>query len=179
MYFDDVNKKYLILDIEGNSLADESQRKITQFAGIVLQNHHEVQLINWYNRNVNLINPYVVRMNKISVEYCKRIGYAEKHLINNIYQLLKNCDVIYAYGCEFDKAILKLMFAKYHLDINKVVLYDVINDVKKYLNPSKNKLEVAAMASRFHKTSFHDALVACYATLHLMKTIETMKGITN
>ena len=32
MYFDDLNKKYILLDIEGNAAKRVEERKITQFA---------------------------------------------------------------------------------------------------------------------------------------------------
>lgn len=176
MYFDDSNKTYLILDIEGNAVAKEEERKITQFAAILIKNNQKTYL-SWYNRNVNLINPYVVKMTKISINKCKNIGYSEKHLINKIHELLLGCDAIYAYGCDFDRFILHKMFTKYHLDDQKIFLNDVILDVKKYLCPSKYKLEIASLEYGFNENSFHNALTDCLATLHLMKTIENMKGL--
>ena len=97
MYFDDLNKKYIILDIEGNSAQKENERKITQFAALIIKN------VKWF---------------------------------------------------------------------------DVIEDVKKYLSPTKTKLSVAANEYGFDDTNFHNALVDCYATLHLMKTIEQVRSIT-
>ena len=35
MYFDDSNKKYILLDIEGNAAQKENERKITQFAALI------------------------------------------------------------------------------------------------------------------------------------------------
>ena len=67
MYFEDINKKYILLDIEGNSAKREEERKITQFAALVFYNGTQ-QEINLMNRNVNYINPYVRNMTKISVK---------------------------------------------------------------------------------------------------------------
>ena len=53
-----------------------------------------------------------------------------------------------------------------------------IEDVKKYLCPSKNKLSIAASEYGFNEVNYHNALVDCYATLHLMKTIENIERIT-
>lgn len=178
MYFDDQSKKYIILDIEGNSLTKENERKITQFAAIVIEKNEQTQVVNWMNRNVNLINPYVIKMTKISVNKCKEEGFAERHLINEIYNLLTSCDLIYAYGCDFDKNILKSMFAKYHFAPLNTKWHDVIEDVKKYLNPTKLKLSIAASEYGFTEENYHNALVDCYATLHLMKTIESIEKVT-
>ena len=49
MYFDDLNKKYILLDIEGNAAKRVEERKITQFAAIVFHNG-EQQEINLMNR---------------------------------------------------------------------------------------------------------------------------------
>ena len=176
MYFDDPNKKYILLDIEGNSAQKEEERKITQFAALVFQNN-EKQEINYMNRNVNYINPYVSRLTNISISQCKQIGYSEKHLVLEVYNLLASCDVIYAYGCDFDKNILALMFKKYKLKPLTTPWIDVIEDVKKHLCPSKLKLSVAACEYGFNELNFHNALVDCYATLHLMKAIENIKEI--
>lgn len=171
MYFDDVNKKYILLDIEGNSAKQENERKITQFAALVFENG-TTQEINYMNRNVNYINPYVSKMTHISVNDCKQIGYSERNLVTKIHGLLSSCDLIYAYGCDFDKNILNLMFKKYKLEPLSIPWVDVINDVEKYLCPSKLKLSIAATEYGFDDISFHNALTDCYATYHLMKTIE-------
>lgn len=178
MYFDDNSKKYVLLDIEGNSLSKEEERKITQFSAIVFENGEKKE-VNWFNRNVNLINPYVVKLNDISVNTCKKNGMTEKRLIANIYELLSNCDLIYAYGCDFDKNILKLMFKKYKLPELKTEWVDVIFDVEKYLAPTKKQLSVAASEYGFSSTNYHDALTDCYATLYLMNTIEDIRRLTN
>ena len=177
MYFDDLNKKYIILDIEGNSAQKENERKITQFAALIIKDN-VVEELNLMNRNVNYISPYVSKMTHISLHDCKNNGYSEKHLVEEIHRLLNTCDLIYAYGCDFDKNILKLMFKKYKLPLLDVKWFDVINDVKKYLNPTKTKLSIAANEYGFDDTNFHNALVDCYATYHLMKTIEQVRSIT-
>ena len=106
MYFDDLNKKYIILDIEGNSAQKENERKITQFAALIIKDN-VVEELNLMNRNVNYIIPYVSKMTHISLHDCKNNGYSEKHLVEEIHRLLNTCDLIYAYGCDFDKNILK------------------------------------------------------------------------
>ena len=174
MYFDDVNKKYILLDIEGNSAKSEDERKITQFSAIVFENGKQYE-IDYMNRNVNYINPYVSKLTHISVNKCKSIGFSERHLIEEIHKLLSSCDLVYAYGCDFDKNILKLMFKKYKLSEIEIPWIDVINDVEKYLSPSKLKLSVAANEYGFNDSNYHNALTDCYATLHLMKTIEDIQ----
>jgi len=178
MYFDDLSSQYILLDIEGNSAAKIEERKITQFAALVIQNGKIIKEINWMNRNVNMIHPYVSKMTHISVHQCKEIGFSERHLIEEIYNLLMNCQKIYAYGCDFDKSILNYMFNKYNYESIHIPWFDVIEDVKKYLNPSKCKLSIAANEYGFQNSHFHDALVDCYATLHLMKTIEKVQEVT-
>lgn len=177
MYFDDKGKKYILLDIEGNSAKQENERKITQFAALVFQNGEKKE-INYMNRNVNYINPVVSKMTHISVNDCKKIGYSERKLVQKIHDLLSTCDVIYAYGCDFDKKIVALMFKKYKLSELNVPWIDVIDDVKKYLSPSKLKLSVASSEYGYNKTSFHNALTDCYATYHLMMTIEDIRRIS-
>lgn len=175
MYFTDKEKKYILLDIEGNSAQKENERKITQFAALVFQ-QDKVEEVNYMNRNVNYINSYVSKLTHISVSQCKQIGYSERHLVEEVHKLLSSCDLIYAYGCEFDKNILNLMFRKYNLPLLTVPWIDVIEDVKKYLNPSKYKLSIAASEYGFNDTNYHNALTDCYATLHLMKVIESIRG---
>ena len=68
LYFQDPTKKYVLLDIEGNALSNPDELKITQFSALVFENGQKTE-INWLNRNVNLINSYVVRMNDISVNW--------------------------------------------------------------------------------------------------------------
>lgn len=177
MYFDDVNKKYILLDIEGNSAKQENERKITQFAALVFENGNTKE-INYMNRNVNYINPYVSKLTHISVNDCKQVGYSERNLVEKIHKLLSSCDLIYAYGCEFDKNILKLMFKKCKLPEIDIPWVDVIFDVEKYLTPSKLKLSIAASEYGFNDISFHNALTDCYATYHLMKTIEDIDRIS-
>ena len=133
---------------------------------------------NLMNRNVNYINPYVRRMTHISVNKCKNIGCSERRLVEEVHKLLTNCDAIYAYGCDFDRKILQLMFNKYRLpQLNKPII-DVIDDVKKYLSPSKLKLSIASNEYGFEDVEYHNALVDCYATLHLMKTIEEIRRLS-
>ena len=167
MYFDDLNKTYVLLDIEGNSAQKEEERKITQFAALVFHNG-EIEVVNLMNRNVNYINPYVRRMTHISVHKCKNIGCTERRLVEEVHKLLSNCDGIYAYGCDFDRKILK--------QLDKPII-DVLDDVKTYLSPSKLKLSIAANEYGFSSTEYHNALIDCYATLHLMKTIEQVREI--
>lgn len=174
MYFDDPNKTYIILDIEGNSASKVEERRITQFSGLIIKNH-QISEVNLLNRNVNSINTYVTKLTKISVHKCKDLGVSEKHLIKEIYNLLSSCDMIYAYGCNFDKDILKIMFKKYHYPFLNIPWFDVIEDVKKYLCPSKNKLSIAASEYGFTCLDYHNALTDCYATLHLMKVIMNLK----
>ena len=176
MYFDDLNKTYVLLDIEGNSAKSENERKITQFAALVFHNG-EIEEINLMNRNVNYINPYVRRMTHISVNKCKNIGCSERRLVEEVHKLLSSCDAIYAYGCDFDRKILALMFNKYHLKPLDKPIIDVIDDVKTYLAPSKLKLSIASNEYGFTTVEYHNALVDCYATLHLMKTIENVRSI--
>ena len=138
MYFDDKSKKYVLLDIEGNSSKEANERKITQFAALCFQNG-KIEEISWMNRNVNYINPYVQKLTRIHLVDLKNKGYSERNLIEHIYNLLKDADLIYAYGCDFDKNILKLMYKKYNLPPLKTKWIDIIDDVKKYLNPTKYK----------------------------------------
>lgn len=177
MYFNDSNKKYIILDIEGNSAKQEDERKMTQFSALVFHNNQFIE-IDYMNRNVNYINPYVKKMTKISVNTCKNNGMSERNMVFKIHELLKTCDVIYAYGCDFDKKIINIMFNKYNLSPINALWIDVIDDVKKYLNPSKLKLSIAANEYGFVSCNFHNALVDCYATLHLMKTIMQIREAT-
>lgn len=177
MYFDDLSKTYVLLDIEGNSAKKEEERKITQFAALVFHNG-EIEEINLMNRNVNYINPYVRRMTHISVNKCKNIGCSERRLVEEVHKLLTSCDKIYAYGCDFDRKILELMFNKYNLKQLEQPIIDVIEDVSKYLSPSKLKLSIASNEYGFSTTEYHNALVDCYATLHLMKTIESVRSIS-
>ena len=177
MYFDELDKTYVLLDIEGNSAQREEERKITQFAALVFHNG-EIEEINLMNRNVNYINPYVRRMTHISVHKCKNIGCSERRLVEEVHKLLSNCDKIYAYGCDFDRKMIKLMFEKYHLNQLDKPIIDVIDDVKHYLAPSKLKLSIAANEYGFSSTEYHNALIDCYATLHLMKTIEQVREIS-
>ena len=81
MYFDDLNKKYIILDIEGNSAQKENERKITQFAALIIKDN-VVEELNLMNRNVNYISPYVSKMTHISLHDCKNNGYSEKQSQN-------------------------------------------------------------------------------------------------
>ena len=176
MYFDDLNKKYILLDIEGNSTKAENEIRITQFSALVFHDG-VVDEIDWMNRNVNYINPYVQKLTKISVNKCKNTGMSERNLVQHIHKLLDSCDLIYAYGCDFDKRVIKYMFKKYELKPINVSWYDVIDDVKKYLNPSKSKLSIASKEYGFNEENYHNALVDCKATLHLMKVIEQIKEI--
>ena len=177
MYFDDSSKKYILLDIEGNAAQKENERKITQFAALIFQDG-KIEEVDYMNRNVNYINSYVSKMTHISVSQCKSIGYSERHLVEEVHSLLKTCDLIYAYGCEFDKSILNIMFKKYNLPLLDIPWYDVIEDVKKHLTPSKNKLSIAANEYGFNDTNYHNALTDCYATLHLMKMIEEVRRVS-
>ena len=70
------------------------------------------------------------------------------------------------------------MFEKYKLPEVKIEWIDVINDVEKYLNPSKLKLSSAANEYGFTDSDYHNALVDCYATLHLMNTIENIRSVS-
>ena len=176
MYFEDKDKTYVLLDIEGNSAKTEDERKITQFAALIFHNG-EIEELNLMNRNVNYINPYVRRMTHISVHKCKNIGCTERRLVEEVHKLLISCDKIYAYGCDFDRKILQLMFNKYHLKQLDKHIIDVIEDVKYYLAPSKLKLSIAANEYGFSATDYHNALTDCYATLHLMKMIDFVRGI--
>jgi len=171
MYFDDENKKYVILDVEGNSVSQKVERKITQFSAIVFKNYNK-EVINMFNRNVNLINPYVIRMNDISVNKLKNEGMTERHMVKEIYHLLSDADVIYGYGLSFDKDIINYMLVKYGYEPILKGWYDVIDDVKANLRPSKLQLQVASTEYGFCSENFHNALVDCEATLHLMKVIE-------
>ena len=176
MYFNDSNKTYVLLDIEGNSSKEIDQRRITQFAAIVFKDG-KFEELSWKNRNVNYINSYVQKLNKITLQDCKSHGLSERNLVLRIHDLLSKADYIYAYGCDFDKNIIKIMFEKYELKQLEIPWYDVIEDVKKYLNPSKNKLSIAASEYGFIETSYHDAMTDCKATLYLMKTIEQIREI--
>lgn len=176
MYFDEKDKTYVILDIEGNSAKSEEERKITQFSALVIKNG-EISEVDLMNRNVNYINPYVRRMTHITVGKCKSMGCSERRMVDEIYKLLSDADTIYAYGCDFDRKILAFIFDKYHLKPIKTPIIDVIDDVKKYLTPSKLKLSIASHEYGFKTDFFHNALVDCYATYHLMKVIEELRGL--
>ena len=172
MFFDNKDSRYLVLDIEGNSARQEEERKMTQLSALIIQNE-EIQEVNMFNRNVNYISPFVRKLTHISIKKCKVNGYSERHLINEAHKLISSCEIVYAYGCDFDKSILKYMFNKYNLEWPETKWIDVINPVKKYLNPSKAKLNIAATEYGFETDShYHNALVDCYATLFLMNKIE-------
>ena len=69
------------------------------------------------------------------------------------------------------------LLKKYRLkELDKPII-DVLDDVKTYLSPSKLKLSIAANEYGFSSTEYHNALIDCYATLHLMKTIEQVREI--
>ena len=174
MYFDD-KEKYIIIDIEGNAASGIDSNKITQF-GALLFDGGSISEINYYNRNVNYINSYVARMTHISIKKCKAMGLSERHMVNLIYDNIKDCKRVYAYGCDYDIKALNRLFRKYELPELNINWYDVINDVRKYLCPSKSKLSIAANEYGFEGTSYHDALGDCYATFHLMQVIEKIKG---
>ena len=70
------------------------------------------------------------------------------------------------------------MFNKYKLKPLSIPWVDVIEDVQKYLTPSKLKLSIAASEYGFNDTNYHNALTDCYATLHWMKTIEDVIKIS-
>lgn len=171
MYFPDPLKRYIILDIEGNSASKEEERKITQFSALLIENS-KIKEINMLNRNVNYISSFVVHLTNISIEKCKEVGISERHLVSEIHKILETCDTIYAYGFEFDKRILKYMFRKYKFDNVNAKWVDIIDDVKRVLKPSKARLPIAAKENGFQNGHFHDALVDCYAIYHLMKKIE-------
>lgn len=177
MYFDNLNDKYIILDIEGNATSKKEERRITQFAALIVENNN-ISEINWMNRNVNIIHPYVAKMTHISLSSCKENGFSERNLVSKIHELISNCKVIYAYGCDFDKEILSLMFKKYHLPMINTPWIDILKDVKKYLCPSKLKLSIAASEYGFENEDFHNALTDCKATLYLMNTIENIRKVS-
>ena len=174
MYFENKNK-FVIFDLEFNAESGITKNRITQFSALVFEND-EISELNYYNRNVNYMNRYVSKMTHISIKKCKSLGMSERHLIQDIYNLFKECNIIYAYGYEMDIKTLKYMFKKYELPEIKFNYYDIINDVKKYLCPSKNKLEIAANEYGFEGSSYHNALEDCYAIYHLMKVIDDIKG---
>lgn len=176
MFFDSPLKKYLILDIEGNSASKEEERKITQFSALLIENN-EIKEINLLNRNVNYISSFASHLTHISLKKCKVNGVSERHLINEIHKLLENCDIVYAYGCDFDKRIIRYMFNKYKLNDVNIHWVDLIDEVKSKLNPSRAKLSIAAKENGFESDNFHNALTDCYAIYHLMKKIEEKEGV--
>jgi len=178
MFIESKEKKYVLLDIEGNSAADINQRKMTQFAALVFYNG-EIEEINLMNRNINFINSYVSKMTRITVKKCKKEGVTESHMVHEIHELLSSADKIYAYGCDFDKNITKQMFEKYKLPQVETPWVDVIHDVEKYLAPTKLKLSIAASEYGFIESKFHNALTDCYATYYLMEIIDKIKEETN
>lgn len=177
MFFSDASKKYMILDIEGNSASRKEERKMTQFSALLIENQ-AVREVNMMNRNVNYISPYVQHLTHISLKKCKNIGLSERHLIKEIYRLYKEVDIIYAYGYDFDRQILHDMFQKYHFpEVNKTWI-DVQPIVKEKLSPKRLRLACVAKEFGFEDSHFHNALVDCHATLFLMRLIEGKEQVT-
>ena len=173
MYINDKDK-FIILDVEGNAAMGISQNRITQFAALSFHNG-EIEELNYYNRSVNYISKYAYKMTHISVKKCKREGLSERHMVKLIYEAIKDCKMIYAYGLHYDKQIINYLFDRYNMPKINIPWYDIINDVDKYLCPSKQKLSIAANEYGFDSTGFHDALCDCYATYHLMNVIESVR----
>lgn len=171
MLFFEPNKTCIILDIEGNSASRKEERKMTQFSALII-NGEKIQEVNMLNRNVNYISPYVQRLTHISLKKCKNVGFAERHMVKEIYQILAKVDIIYAYGFDFDKQILQDMFKKYRFKKIEKNWIDIQPIVKEQLNPTRLSLSVAAKEYGFEDTHFHNALVDCYAILHLIRCME-------
>ncbi len=168
-------QKVVILDIEGNSASSNDELKITQFSAIVIENGKK-QEINFYNRNVNLIPMVVQRLTHLNLAKLKKEGISERRLVREIYQILKNADVIYAYGFDFDKKIIHLMFKKYHFQIEKMNWVDIQEIVKTRLNPSHLNLKALSTELGFNETSFHNSLVDCRAISYIIDYLEAIES---
>lgn len=171
------DKKILILDIEGNSLSNKNELKITQFSALYFQNGSLEKEINFYNRNVNKIPMIVQKMTHLSLKNLKEEGLSERHLVKEIHDLLQKSDMIYAYGYAFDKQIVQNMFCKYHLpklDLNWLDIQDI---VKEQLNPEHLKLSVLSQELGFEKSNFHNALTDCYAIYHIIQYLDEKEKV--
>lgn len=166
--------KVVILDIEGNSAKKNEELKITQFSAIVIQDGKQ-QEVNYFNRNVNLIPPIVQRMTHLTISKLKQEGMSEKRMVKQIHELLSDADIIYAYGYEFDKRVLRLMFNKYHHKELSVPWVEVQEIVKERLNPEHLKLSTVAKELGFEGKHFHDSLVDCKAILHIIEYLNATK----
>lgn len=167
-------KKVVILDIEGNSARFANELKITQFSAIVFEKGKRKEY-NFFNRNVNMIPPIVQRLTHLSISKLKQEGMSERRLIKNIYSVLNNADVIYAYGFEFDKRIIKIMFKKYNYFMNKMNWVDVQDIVKDRINPQHLKLSAVAKDLGFESKEFHNSLVDCKAILHIIEYLDAIE----
>ena len=152
-------QKVVILDIEGNSAHAKEELKITQFSAIIIENNEKKE-VNFYNRNVNLIPMVVQHLTHLNLAKLKKEGISERRLIQEIYQILKDADVIYAYGYDFDKRMIQLMFDKYHFHLQNMNWVD-IQEIAKELG--------------FNETSFHNSLVDCRAILHIIDYLEAIE----
>ncbi len=169
-------QKVVILDIEGNSARQPSEQKITQFSAIVIENGEKKE-INFYNRNVNMIPVIVQRLTHLNLSKLKKEGISERRMIQEIYQLLKDADVIYAYGYEFDKRILNLMFQKYHYPAFNMNWLDIQEIVKERLHPAHPNLKAVASDLGFEDTHFHNSLVDCRAILYIIDYLNATQEV--
>lgn len=167
-------QKVVILDIEGNSAHAKEELKITQFSAIIIENNEKKE-VNFYNRNVNLIPMVVQRLTHLNLAKLKKEGISERRLIQKIYQILKDADVIYAYGYDFDKRMIQLMFDKYHLHLQNMNWVDIQEIAKERLNPKHLNLKALSTELGFNETSFHNSLVDCRAILHIIDYLEAIE----
>ena len=172
----DKQKKIVILDIEGNSASKKNELKITQFSALILKDN-QIEEINFYNRNVNLIPPIVQKLTRISINKLKTSGLSERHLIKEIYNILLDADIIYAYGYAFDKQIIKSMLKKYEYPPLLVKWIDPPTKAKEKLQRPHIKLSILSKELGFSKEDFHNALTDCYAILHIIQYLDNQELI--
>ena len=167
--------KIVILDIEGNSVKANNEVKITQFSAIIIEKGQQRE-VNYFNRNVNLIPPIVQKITHLTISKLKQEGMTERRMVKQIYQDIHDADIIYAYGYDFDKKIISLMFEKYHYP-NQLNWRDVQEIVKERLNPKYLKLSKVAQSLGFNEFDFHNSLIDCHAILYILDYLNATQGV--
>lgn len=166
--------KIVILDIEGNSAKTKESERITQFAALIIENNEQKEIC-FYNRNVEVINPIVAKMNKITVDYLKKYGISERRLALEIYQVLENAEAIYAYGYDYDKTMIKKLLAKYGYKIVTDSWIDIQLVASELLNPASKKLKLLAKSLDFKESNFHNALTDVKAIFHIINHLDALE----
>lgn len=169
--------KIVILDIEGNSVKATNELKITQFSAIIIENGKQRE-VNYFNRNVNLIPPVVQKITHLSISKLKKEGMTQRRMIDKIYEDIHDADIIYAYGYQFDKKIIRLMFDKYGYQ-SKLTWVDVQDLVKERLKLNFLKLSRVADYLGFEETHFHDSLIDCHAILYILEYLDATNPINS